>query len=78
MGGNRLIKNASFRHYAYKFLQFNTIGTILIYMLPMLAIIGIIMPLALGMESLSLLSAYIAIPMVLSSLIYWRYIKDGN
>ncbi len=62
--------------YNLKFVTFRSIGTTILYLLPIAAISGVFIPLALGMGNLSLLSLYMAAPMVFSFVLYQAYCKD--
>jgi len=55
---------------------FDLTQKLLLYSLPVLAIIGIAAPLALGKYNFSLLGSYLAVPMFLSSAVYIKYRKN--
>lgn len=59
-----------------KFINFRLAGTTILFLLPVLAIAGVTITLALGMGSLSLLSLYLAAPMVFAFILYQAYCKD--
>jgi hypothetical protein len=55
---------------------FDLTQKLLLYSLPVLAVAGIAVPLALGKYNFSLLGSYLAIPMFLSSAVYIKYRKN--
>lgn len=57
-------------------IEFKTIGTLALYGLPVLAVIGAIAPLVLGLYNLTLLGTYLVVPMIVSPLLYWKYCRD--
>lgn len=57
-------------------IDFITIGDLILYGLPLVAILGMLIPLVIGMSNLSLLSLYLAVPMIVSPILYLKYCKD--
>jgi hypothetical protein len=57
-------------------IQFRALGTLILVLLPLLAVIGIMAPTLLDQENLALLSIYLATPMILSTFFYWKYCRD--
>jgi len=57
---------------------FSLIQKMLLYSLPVLAIVGILVPLALGQYNFSLLGSYLALPMLLSSLIFLKCKRNSS
>jgi len=58
--------------------KFELTGKILLYLIPGLAIIGILIPLILDQNNLALLGSYLAFPMILSSILYFRNKKEAE
>lgn len=56
--------------------KFRLISKIILYLLPILGLIGIVIPLVIGKNNLSILSTYLAVPMILSSIIYIKQSKN--
>lgn len=48
-------------------------GNIILYLLPVIAVTGLIIPLAFGKNNLALLGSYLAIPMFFSPVVYLKY-----
>jgi hypothetical protein len=61
----------------FKF-RFETIGRLLIYLIPLAGFVGVVATLALGEYNLFLLSLYLAVPMILSSLFYIIYTRNPD
>lgn len=55
---------------------FSAIGKALIIAIPALALLGFAIPLALGMVNISLLSTYLALPMILATAAFLLFCKD--
>ncbi len=52
--------------------KFELTGKILLYLIPVLGIIGVTIPFILGQSNLALLGSYLAFPMILSSILYLK------
>ncbi len=55
---------------------FSLIGKALVIIIPALAILGFAVPTALGLYNLSLLSTYLAVPMLLASIVYLLFCRN--
>lgn len=53
--------------------NFDLLTRVILFVIPLAGIIGMLVPLLLGMSNFTLLGSYLAIPMILASLIYWLY-----
>jgi hypothetical protein len=56
-----------------KMLDYDYISKLIIYLLPFLAIVGVITPLILGMYNFAILGIYLAVPMLIGPLIFYVY-----
>jgi hypothetical protein len=67
---------AGFKKATGRAFQFRALGTLILILLPLLAVIGVMAPTLLDQENLALLSIYLATPMILSTFFYWKYCRD--
>lgn len=56
--------------------KFKLTGKIILYFLPIFAVVGVTVPLIMGQPNLSLLGSYLAIPMFFAPIIYLKYLKN--
>lgn len=56
--------------------KFKLTGKIILYLLPILAVVGVTIPLIIGQSNLSLLGSYLAIPMFFAPIVYLKYLKN--
>jgi len=56
--------------------EFKLTGKIILYLLPILAVVGVTIPLIMGQPNLSLLGSYLAIPMFFAPIVYLKYLKN--
>ncbi|MBZ4647035.1 MAG: hypothetical protein JG777_2524 [Clostridia bacterium] len=57
--------------------KFEITAKLILYALPIIGILGILIPIIMGQFNLALLGSYLAIPMILAPLIYHKY-KEGT
>jgi hypothetical protein len=56
-----------------KVFDYRYLVKLILYMLPFIAVVGVVTPFIVGLSNLALLGIYMAVPMILGPLIYYLY-----